>query len=239
MKPGVRILASLLMSLAAMSACSNGAGEPDHEEVEHWLSGPDETSERPGDGTSDLLFKIAKAYDKLRERFGYAESALRIFDASHQRWRQRFNMCTNSECRYRLAQRELNRLNFTMNRAAMPTPGMPFRNGLFEADVEGISGTAKLFPLDDGRFLMHVVTFTLDQMVATCDHVVAGKLPIRGATLVFAVPDDGFLDSDERDVMKLEVQSDREFMLGPPNGDWAKWPCTPFGNIYGKYSLSQ
>jgi len=238
MMSGVRILAFLLISLAATSACSNGAGKPANEKVDHWLSGPDETSARAGDGTSDLLFKIAKAYDKLRGEFGYADSALKIFDVSHQKWRQQFNMCGNSECRYKLARQELNRLNFTLNRAAMPIPGMPFRSGLFQADADDMSGEVMLFPLDDDRFLMLAVTVRLDKGIETCEHAMAGKLPIRGATLVSEVPEEEYLGADNH-VMKLEVRSDRGLMLGPPNDDWSKLPCTPSGKIYGKYSLVQ
>lgn len=234
------LVAFLLIGLAAGSSCSNGAGKLDDEEVEYWLAGPDETSERAGDRTSVLLFKIAKSHDKLRELFDWEfASGLKFFDASHQRWRQQFNTCGNSDCRYQLARRELNRLNFTLNRASMPVPGMPFRNGFFDDDAEDRAGAVYLFPLDDGRFLLGVRTMMLDQGAGICAHMAAGELPIRGATLVTTLPDEEFPEIEDTHVMKLEVHSDRELTIAPPNGeDSTSWPCTVLGDIYGKYSLA-
>lgn len=231
------VIAFLLFCLAAMSACSNRAGELSDEEGEYWLSGPDETSERAGDGTSDLLFKISKSDEKVRSLFEWEpESAKRIYEASRERWRTRFNGCQDAGCRYELALKELNRLNFVLNRASMPIPGIPFEGGFFEGRDGEMSGHVNLVPIENGLALMILDTIQLNSTLATCEVTTYGRFPNRGAARMIAVPDDN--SPEERAQIQVTVHSDREMSLEQVlDVGKAGVICAPSGSFAAKYVL--
>jgi hypothetical protein len=204
------LICSMLYLVAP--GCSHGDASPADGDSEHWLAGPDETSERPGDGTSALLFKISKADDKVRWLFEYEpESAKRIYQASRERWRTRLNSCQSSNCRYTFAREELNRLNFVLSRASMPIPGIPFRGGYFSNSDDRMSGTVHVIPTGDGFALVSVHTIMVDWSLATCEVMTYGRLPSRGPVRLKQVPDD--YDPNRRAEIELVVHSDREINL--------------------------
>ncbi len=211
------IFTSLAIGLAAVSACSKGSSTSElnallDEEAEYWLAGPDPTSERAGDGTSDLLFKISKSDEKVRSLFEWEpESAKRIYEDSRERWRTRFNGCQDARCRYERARKELNRLNFVLNRASMPIPGIPFKGGFFEAKVGEMSGYVHVIPIENGHALMILDTIQVNPSLATCEVTTFGRFPNRGAARMMEVPED--YSSDERAQIQVVVHSDREMSL--------------------------
>lgn len=231
------VIAFLLFCLAAMTACSNGAGELSEEQGEYWLAGPDETSERAGDGTSDLLFKISKSDEKVRSLFEWEpESAKRIYEGSRERWRTRFNACQDAGCRYELARKELNRLNFVLNRASMPIPGIPFKGGFFEGKDGHMSGHVNVIPIENGLALMILDTIQLNSTLATCEVAAYGRIPSLGTARITAVPDDD--SPEDRARIQVNVHSDREMSLEQVfDVDKIVVICAPSGSFAARYVL--
>ncbi len=227
------LICSLLSLLAA--GCSHGDASPADGDSEYWLAGPDETSERLGDGTSVLLFKISKADDKVRSLFEYQpESGKSIYQASRERWRTRLNSCQSSNCRYTLAREELNRLNFVLSRASRPIPGIPFRGGYFSDTDDRMSGSVHVIPTGAGFALVSVQTTMVDRSLATCDVMTYGRLPSRGPVRLKQVPDD--FDPGRRAEIELVVHSDHEISLDEV-ADTEKYVpiCGVSAYITGKY----
>jgi hypothetical protein len=230
------LLCSMLSLLAA--GCSHGDASPADGDSEYWLAGPDETSERPGDRTSVLLFKISKADDKVRSRFEYQpESGKRIYEASRERWRTRFNSCASSGCRYTLAREELNRLNFVLNRASMPIPGIPFRGGYFtDTDGGAMSGRVHIIPTGNGFALVSAHSIMVDWSLATCEVMTHGRLPSRGPVRLKEVPDD--YEGARRAEVEVVVHSDMELSLARSSSSEGM-VCTVYGTVYGNYALER
>lgn len=215
----------------AISGCSRQDVEGQASESE--ASTPDQTSERPGDSTEALLSKIGKSYDEVKATFsdGFEDDVKdRLLNGSHQRWRKRFTDCPNSECRYKLAREELNRLNFALGRASEPVSGLPFRNGRFESKEEGFSGGLNLLPLDENILLMNVSSVA-HARGGVCFFNAYGRPPAPSVAVMKL--------TDREAAVRIDVISGRELSLSPfkQGDDVSSWPCTAYGDVYGKYVL--
>lgn len=234
---------SILFSLFVAPACSSGsnAGAGD---IQDFWAGPDETSERAGDGTSDLLFKIGKGYEKVRDLFLAPPvvelEQLALLQTSHERWRERFNQCATSQCRYQLAREELNRLNFPLGRSSMPVPDIPFRTGQFQSEEEeGFFGSGYLLPVDGNLVLISVVTMR-NEGDGLCHFFGSGRVPPRGTVRMREIPHREFPDGQAE--IELSVESERELSLRQlrvdetPNAGSADY-CGALGRISGRYLI--
>lgn len=232
---------SILFSLFVVPACSSESDAASGDIQDFW-AGPDETSHRAGDRTSDLLFKIGKSHDKVRDLFlappVVEVEHLALLQASHERWRERFNQCASSQCRYQLAREELNRLNFPLGRSSMPVSGIPFRSGQFQSvEEEGFSGSGYLLPLAGNLVLISVATIR-NEGAGLCHFFGSGRVPPRGTVRMREIPDSEF--PRERNEIELSVVSERELSLRQlrvdetANAERADY-CGALGRISGRY----
>ncbi len=233
MRAAKAILFLWMLLGAVVSGCS--PGEVEGQVGESGPSLPDQTSERPGDSIEVLLSKIGKSYDEVTASFsdGFEDDVKdRLLKDSHQRWRKRFNDCADARCRHKLARQELNRLNFAIGRAAEPIVGLPFRNGRFESKEENFSGGLNLLPLDNNLLLMNVSSVTND-LRGICFFNAYGPPPAPAAALMKL--------TDKDAAVRIEVQSNRELSLSlaKQGKDVDSWPCTSYGDVYGKYALME
>lgn len=232
---------SILFSVFVAPACSSqsdaGAGE-----IQDFWAGPDETSPRAGDRTSVLLLKIGKGYEKVRDLFVappvVEAEQLALFQASHERWRERFNRCASPQCRYQLAREELNRLNFPLGRSSMPVPSIPFRTGQFQSvEGQGFSGSGYFLPIDGNLVLISVVT-TRNEGAGLCHFFGSARLPARGIVRMREIPHRDF--PDEQAEIELSIESERELRLRQlrvdetQTADSANY-CGALGRISGRY----